>query len=407
MKQGDKNSLPKGWEIKKLGEVCETRAGGTPLKSHKEYYEGGNIPWLLSGEVSQGEIFEVKNFITEKGLNNSSAKIFPLNTVLVAMYGATAGQVGILRIEASTNQAVCGILPNNVTVPEYLFYCFLSKKEELISQAVGGAQPNISQIKIKNTLIPLPSIEEQQSIVAKLDEAFEAIEKAKANAEQNLKNAKELFDSYLQAIFENKGKDWEKKTLSEIADIKGGKRVPKGYCLETKSTGYPYIRVTDFNDEGGVDLKDIHYISKEVYEQIRNYTITTNDLYISIAGTIGKSGIIPNELNNANLTENACKLVFNIKLEPKFIYYFTKTEDFAKQASLNTRVAAMPKLALTRLSTITLNIPNSIYEQQSIVQKLDALSAETKKLEAIYLKKLEDLEELKKSILQKAFSGQL
>ena len=85
--------MKEGWEIKKLGEVCDTGAGGTPLKAHKEYYEGGKIPWLLSGEVSQGEIFEAKNFITEKGLRNSSAKLFPINTVLVAMYGATAGQV--------------------------------------------------------------------------------------------------------------------------------------------------------------------------------------------------------------------------------------------------------------------------------------------------------------------------
>ena len=139
--------MKQGWEIKKLGEVCETGAGGTPLKTHNDYYAGGTIPWLLSGEVSQGEIFEAKNFITEKGLKNSSAKLFPPNTVLVAMYGATAGQVGILRFEAATNQAVCGILPNDKTIPEYLFYCFLSKKEELVAQAVGGAQPNISRIR--------------------------------------------------------------------------------------------------------------------------------------------------------------------------------------------------------------------------------------------------------------------
>lgn len=127
----DSDNRKKGWEVKKLGEVCETGAGGTPLKAHKDYYEGGTIPWLMSGEVSQGIVFEAKNFITEKGLKNSSAKLFPINTVLVAMYGATAGQVGILKFEACTNQAVCGILPNNKTIPEYLFYCFLSKKEEL------------------------------------------------------------------------------------------------------------------------------------------------------------------------------------------------------------------------------------------------------------------------------------
>lgn len=121
------------------------------------------------------------------------------------MYGATAGQVGILKFEACTNQAICGILPNEKTIPEFLFYCFLSKKDELISQAVGGAQPNISQIKIKNTRIPLPPLSEQKRIVAILDKAFAAIDKAIANAKQNLKNARELFESYLQGVFERMG----------------------------------------------------------------------------------------------------------------------------------------------------------------------------------------------------------
>jgi type I restriction enzyme S subunit len=110
------------WPTKKLGDVCQTGAGGTPLKEHKDYYEGGTIPWLMSGEVAQGEVWSATNFITQKGLENSSAKIFPKNTVLVAMYGATAGQVGILRFEAATNQAVCGVLPNSHFVPEFLFY---------------------------------------------------------------------------------------------------------------------------------------------------------------------------------------------------------------------------------------------------------------------------------------------
>lgn len=156
----------KGWVAKSIGEVCRTGAGGTPLKSKKEYYQDGNIPWLMSGEVSQGEILSATKFITRKGLENSSARMFPKDTVLVAMYGATAGAVGILRFEASTNQAVCGILPNDKFVPEFLFYVLLSKKSDLVDQATGNAQPNISQIKIKNTEIPVITLPEQRRIVA-------------------------------------------------------------------------------------------------------------------------------------------------------------------------------------------------------------------------------------------------
>jgi type I restriction enzyme S subunit len=161
--------MKKGWPWKPLGEVCKTGSGGTPLSSRKEYYEGGNIPWLLSGEVAQGNVREAKNFITKAGLENSAAKLFPKDTVLVAMYGATAGQVGILRFEAATNQAVCGILPNDKFVPEFLFYFLLAKKDELVAQATGNAQPNISQIKIKNTEGPVPPLAEQQRIVGLLD----------------------------------------------------------------------------------------------------------------------------------------------------------------------------------------------------------------------------------------------
>jgi type I restriction enzyme S subunit len=184
-----------GWEVKTLGEVFKTGAGGTPLKSKKEYYDGGSIPWLLSGEVSQGEIKESKNFITQKGLENSSARIFPKNTVLVAMYGATAGQIGILRFEAATNQAVCGILPNDNFLPEFIFYFLLSRKNELIAQASGNAQPNISQIKIKNTDFLIAPLPEQQRIVAKLDalrtetQRLETLYQRKITALDELKKA--------------------------------------------------------------------------------------------------------------------------------------------------------------------------------------------------------------------------
>jgi type I restriction enzyme S subunit len=205
----------KDWKYVRLGDACQTGAGGTPLSSKKEYYDNGTIPWLVSGEVAQGQITSSANFITELGLENSSARIFPENTVLVAMYGATAGQVGILRFEAATNQAVCGILPNSKFLPEFLYYVLLSKKSELIAQAAGNAQPNISQIKVRNTTIPLPPLSEQQRVVQILDEVFERLTTATANAEKNLKNARELFQSYLNSIFVRKGDGWQTTKLGD------------------------------------------------------------------------------------------------------------------------------------------------------------------------------------------------
>ena len=160
----------------KLGDVCDTTSGGTPLKSHQEYYQNGTIPWVRSGEVSQGFITSTEIKITESGLKNSSAKMLPVNSVLVAMYGATAGQVGLLKIAACSNQAICSILPNDKIIPAFLYNYLRSQTKYLLSLGAGGAQPNISQQIIKNIVIPLPSIDDQKRIVAKLEAEQEIID---------------------------------------------------------------------------------------------------------------------------------------------------------------------------------------------------------------------------------------
>ena len=186
----------------RLGDVCETSAGGTPLRTISAYYDNGDIPWLRSGEVCQMNISNTEMYITRLGMENSSAKIFPTNTVVVAMYGVTAGQVGILRIPSTTNQAICGILPSDKYVPEFMYYQLICLKKEMISQAQGGAQPNISQIKIKNLQISFPSLSVRKEIVAKLDAAKERCEKLKAKAERGLRDAENLRKAILSEAFE-------------------------------------------------------------------------------------------------------------------------------------------------------------------------------------------------------------
>lgn len=185
------------WKTVRLGEALKTGAGGTPLKAKKEFYKDGNIKWLLSGAVCEKDIYRSQTFISQLGLENSSAKIFPENTVLVAMYGATAGQVGILRTEAATNQAVCGIYPNSYYLPEFLYYYLTNYKETLLLEVSGVAQPNLSQEKIKNIQIPLIPLAEQQRIVATLDAAFAEIDTAFSAVRSQRKNYSTLKSSIL------------------------------------------------------------------------------------------------------------------------------------------------------------------------------------------------------------------
>ena len=150
------------YDLFKVGEKLKTTSGGTPKSSVGEYYDGGDIPWLTSGEVNYGDITKPSSYITEKGLKNSSAKWVPENSIVIAMYGATAGKVGIVRYKTTTNQAVCSVLPNNNFNQEFLRYAFQDISEELTSKAIGGGQLNISQTIIKNSYIVDAPIEEQE-----------------------------------------------------------------------------------------------------------------------------------------------------------------------------------------------------------------------------------------------------
>lgn len=187
--------------MKSVGDLFETYSGGTPTKSHKEYY-GGTIPWLRSGEVCTKDILSTEMFITEKGLKESSAKYYPENTVVVAMYGATAAQVGILRLKATSNQAVCGILPNKDFLPEFIYYWFLAIQDDLASQAQGGAQPNISQQKIKKVLVPIYSLQEQKSIVETLDSIKVKADNLQNNYDKISQECDTLKQSILKQVFE-------------------------------------------------------------------------------------------------------------------------------------------------------------------------------------------------------------
>ena len=402
----DSGQLPVGWEIKTIGEVCKTGAGGTPVKSNKEYYENGQIPWLLSGEVAQGEIFKSEKFITQAGLENSSAKIFPVNTVIVAMYGATAGQVGILRFEAATNQAVCGILPNEKFVPEFIYYVLLSKKAELISKAVGNAQPNISQIKIKNTKILIPPLSEQKRIVAILDEAFEGIDRAIANTEKNLANSRELFESYLNNIFIQKGDEWEENKLGNIATFINGLNF-------TKSSKGESIKI-----DGVKDFQNHFWIQEDQFDSVR-IDAELKEINILRKGDIltvrsnGNKELIGRCILAGDISEKTSHSGFTIRIRiekediyPQFIVHFLKSRELRKQLTESGGGISISSLNQQGLSLIIMSFPPFI-EQKAIVAKIDELAVETQRLETIYRQKIAALKELKQSILQKAFTGEL
>ena len=162
---------PQNWSWTKLGKIGKWQSGSTPSRLNKDYYNG-NIPWLKTGDLNDGYIIHIPEYITEKALNETSVKLNPAGSVLIAMYGATIGKIGILTFPATTNQACCACEVFNGIDKEFLFLFLLSYREEFIKMGGGGAQPNISKEKIVNTYIPLPPFSEQKRIINAVNEAF-------------------------------------------------------------------------------------------------------------------------------------------------------------------------------------------------------------------------------------------
>ncbi|MCA6422671.1 MAG: restriction endonuclease subunit S [Flavobacterium sp.] len=192
--------LPKGWEIKTLGEVCFTTSGGTPSRRNLNYYNGV-IPWVKSGELNKGIIYNTEEKITEEAIKNSSAKIFPKGTLLIALYGATIGKLAFLGVEAATNQAICGIFENKNISSYYLYYFLAFNKSKLVEQGIGGAQPNISQAILKSLKIPIAPLEEQHLIFQEIESRWTVADKMEESITQSLQQAEALRQSILKKAF--------------------------------------------------------------------------------------------------------------------------------------------------------------------------------------------------------------
>jgi len=211
LQESEIGPLPAHWRMVRLGEVAETTSGGTPSREVPEFF-GGTIPWVKSGELNDTLVTRTEETITEDGLRNSNAKIFQKGTLLIAMYGATAGKVGILAIPATTNQAICAILPDtSLALQDFLFYALIRQRETLLSQRYGGAQPNLNQTIIRSFPIPLPPLDEQREIAHML----QAVD-AKIAAEQTRRAAlEELFKTLLHALMSGR---------IRVPNIVGGQR---------------------------------------------------------------------------------------------------------------------------------------------------------------------------------------
>ena len=216
-------TLPDGWEWKKLDDLAKFQSGGTPSRSNKTYWDNGNIPWVKISDITdEMYVTNTEEFITKDGLDNSSAKLFPKNTILYTIF-ATIGKIGILDIEATTNQAISGIQPKNNVDLFYMYYGLKFITNEVQKVSAGVAQNNINLTKLKEQWFPLPPLEEQKRIVDKLNILFAKIDKAIALHQKNIDEVNVFMASVLNDVFVELEEKYEKKVWNEILTIKNGK----------------------------------------------------------------------------------------------------------------------------------------------------------------------------------------
>ncbi len=370
------------WEEKKLGEVCKIIGGGTPAKANKEFYNG-DIRWATVRDMKYDIIEETEHRITKKAVKNSSTNIIPKGNVVIATR-VGLGKICLLEDDTAINQDLKGIIPKHPKTLSigFLFRWFKSIAYLIEEEGTGATVQGVKLPFIKSLEIPLPPLPEQKRIVAILDEAFAAITKAKENAEKNLKNARELFESYLQNVFSNPGDCWKEKTLGECFSLKSGDNLTRKMM---NSEG-------EYSVFGGNGIAGSH----------DKYNLTGSNIIV------GRVGALCGNVRHINkkiwLTDNAFRITdFKYEFDHAFLTYLLNFKNLRNYA----RQAAQPVISNSSLEGVLLQFPTSTEMQRSIVLKLNALSEKTIKLEAIYQQKLASLEELKKSILQKAFSGEL
>jgi len=393
------------WQTKKLGEVCDFVRGPFGGSLKKSIFKKDGYAVYEQQHAIYNQFSDLRYFIDEKKFNEM--KRFELKSGdLIMSCSGTMGKIAIApdRLKKGIiNQALLKLKPSNKILGIFLKLWMQSEsfQESLKTFSQGAAIKNVASVKIlKQIEIPLPSLTEQHRIVKKLDKVFGEIEKAKKNTEKNLQNSKELFESYLQNIFNNSGTDWQEKRLGDAYDVRDGTHDSPKY----QNKGFALITSRNLKKDE-LDYKKIRYISEKDYHKINDRSkVHKGDILFAMIGTIGNPVVVKIEPDFA--IKNVALFKIPKEQDSYFLKYFLDSKFVIDKMMSEAKGTTQKFVGLGYLRDFKIKLPK-LSDQKLIVKKLDELSEKTKRLEEIYKQKLADLDELKKSILAKAFNGEL
>ncbi len=406
---------PKGFKWSALTDLARLESGHTPSRSHPEYW-GGSIPWIgiKDARAHDGQRIEETNETTnDLGIQNSSARVLPKNTVCLSRT-ASVGYVVVMGRPMATSQDFVNWVCSKDLDPNFLKYLFVAEDEDLLRFASGSVHQTIYFPEAKAFHICHPPLAEQQRIVGLLDAAFEGIATAKANAEKNLQNARALFESHLQSVFSQRGAAWDRVSLEELLErgwIEGhldgnhGGDYPKKE--EFIREGVPYISANCLDDEERIDMSRAKYLSPARAAKLRKGIAKDNDVIFAHNATVGPVAILKTSEEKVNLGTSLTYYRCNQKhILPEYLAHYMRSFGFKTQYMSVMRQSTRNQVPITKQREFFHVIPPSD-EQRAIVGQLDGLLENGQRLATLYTRKLAALEALKKSLLHQAFTGGL
>lgn len=418
--------LPEGWIWTTIGEISVLSSGGTPSRANSNYFRG-NIPWVKSGELNYNVIKDTEEKITQEALETSSARLVPVNTLLIALYGSTVGKIARLGIEASTNQAVASIITFSNFNKEFLYYYLFHKREELLEKRKGGAQPNISQTILSNFILPLPPLVEQNIIVSKIESLFSELE----HAEKNLHETKQQLETYRQSLLkkafggelskkwrdenleeleksDNKSPaNWKYKKITSLSDFVGSGSTPRGGRNIYIEDGIPFIRSQNVLVNRLIE-DDLVFISSEIHEKMKRTHTKPKDVLLNITGaSIGRCAYIHEGFSGGNVNQHVCIIRVNHKMiDYKYLTFFLNSPEAQLRIKQINTGATREALTLSQIKAFEIPVCD-MREQNVITQTLESQFTLIDNLNDTISKSVEEVVSLRHSILKKAFDGKL
>lgn len=414
--------VPSHWEVMKTSLAFNhIGSGTTPSTSKKEYYDDEGAYWLQTGDLTDGLIFDTSKKVSKIAVKECNLKFYPQNSVVIAMYGATIGKMGLLQIQCATNQACC-VLPSNKYIDaKYTFYFFLSAKSDLLISAIGGGQPNISQDVIKKTKIILPPFSEQQAIANYLEDECGKINSQIAKANHRIELLEELKQTVItdavtkgldpNAPMKDSGVEWigkvpihwEVMRLRFACEFRNGYTPSKANLDFWENGSIPWYRMEDIRESGRFLNEAKQYITRKAVKG--NGLFEAGSFILATTATIGEHAVlIADSLANQQFTNlKICKSLSNRLSRDFFFYYLFVIDDYCKST---TRTATFPAVNMDDLKNFGVTIP-PLQEQQAIVAHIEDEVGKIDSRISRANRRIELLEELKQSIITEAVTGKI